>query len=199
MTQFATQPAASHFVNGRYLEDTEGALIDVIYPATGKVIARVHEATPAVIEEAITSARAAQKAWAAMPGVQRGRILRRAADIMRERNRDLSILESHDTGKPLSETLYVDATSGADALEYFGGIAASLTGDHIPLGENWAYTVREALGLCVGIGAWNYPTQIAWRKSCMRRGFLRGFTTSFRGVAPSVAHWWVMPASTRSR
>ena len=164
MTQFATQPAASHFVNGRYLEDTEGALIDVIYPATGKVIARVHEATPAVIEEAITSARAAQKAWAAMPGVQRGRILRRAADIMRERNRDLSILESHDTGKPLSETLYVDATSGADALEYFGGIAASLTGDHIPLGENWAYTVREALGLCVGIGAWNYPTQIAcWK------------------------------------
>ena len=164
MTQFATQPTASHFVNGRYLEDTAGAPIDVIYPATGKVIARVHEATPAVIEEAITSARAAQKAWAALPGVQRGRVLRRAADIMRERNRDLSILESHDTGKPLSETLYVDATSGADALEYFGGLAASLTGEHIALGENWAYTIREALGLCVGIGAWNYPTQIAcWK------------------------------------
>jgi betaine-aldehyde dehydrogenase len=116
MTPYATQPTASHFVNGRYVEDTSGAPIDVIYPATGKVIARVHEATPAVIEEAITSARTAQKAWAALPGVARGRILRRAADIMRERNRALSILESYDTGKPLSETLYVDATSGADAL-----------------------------------------------------------------------------------
>uniref|UniRef100_UPI000ACC51F1 betaine-aldehyde dehydrogenase n=1 Tax=Leisingera sp. F5 TaxID=1813816 RepID=UPI000ACC51F1 len=57
-----------------------------------------------------------------------------------------------------------DATSGADALEYFGGLAASLTGEHIPLGEDWVYTKREALGLCVGIGAWNYPTQIAcWK------------------------------------
>ena len=44
--------------------------------------------------------------------------MRRAADIIRERNRDLSILETYDTGKPLSETLYVDATSAADALEY---------------------------------------------------------------------------------
>ncbi|MCB1375452.1 MAG: betaine-aldehyde dehydrogenase, partial [Rhodobacteraceae bacterium] len=58
-----------------------------------------------------------------------------------------------------------DATSGADALEYFGGLAPSLTGEHIPLaGGDFAYTIREALGVCVGIGAWNYPTQIAcWK------------------------------------
>jgi betaine-aldehyde dehydrogenase len=158
------QPKASHFVNGRYVEDTTGAEMPVIYPATGARIATVHEATPAIIEEALASAKAAQKAWAAMSGTARGRILRRAADIMRERNHDLSVLETHDTGKPMSETLYVDATSGADALEYFGGLAASLTGEHIPLGEDWVYTRREPLGLCVGIGAWNYPTQIAcWK------------------------------------
>ncbi|WP_425040832.1 betaine-aldehyde dehydrogenase [Primorskyibacter sp. S187A] len=158
------QPVASHFVNGRYVEDISGASMPVIYPATGEIIAQVHEATPAIIEDALTSARAAQKAWAAMSGTERGRILRRAADMIRERNRDLSILESHDTGKPLSETLYVDATSGADALEYFGGLAGALTGEHIPLGEDWVYTRREPLGLCVGIGAWNYPTQIAcWK------------------------------------
>ena len=107
----------------------------------------------------------AQKAWARLSGTERGRVLQRAAAIMRERNRELSILETYDTGKPMSETLYVDATSGADALEYFGGLAGSITGEHIPLAEgNWAYTRREALGLCVGIGAWNYPTQIAcWK------------------------------------
>lgn len=159
------QPAGSHFVNGRYVEDTAGAVIDVIYPATGEVIAQVHEATEAVIEDAITSGLAAQKAWAAMSGTERGRVLRRAADILRERNHELSVLETHDTGKPLQETLVADATSGADALEYFGGLAGSLTGEHIALGDgNFAYTMREALGLCVGIGAWNYPTQIAcWK------------------------------------
>ncbi len=162
---YPTQPTSSHFVNGAYLEDAAGAALPVIYPATGQVIATLHEATPAVIEAALIAARDAQAEWAAMSGTERGRILRRAADIMRDRNRELSILETYDTGKPLQETLVADATSGADALEYFGGLAASLTGEHIPLGGgNWAYTVRQPLGVCVGIGAWNYPTQIAcWK------------------------------------
>jgi betaine-aldehyde dehydrogenase len=129
------------------------------------VIARLHAATPAILDRAIDSALAAQAAWAALSGMERGRVLRRAADIMRARNRDLSVLETYDTGKPLQETLVADATSGADALEYFGSIAAGLTGAHIPLpGGDWAYTVREPLGVCAGIGAWNYPTQIAcWK------------------------------------
>ncbi len=159
------QPKASHFINGEYVEDTNGAPIDVIYPATGEVIARLHSATPEIVEKALNSAKSAQAAWAALSGTERGRVLRRAADIMRDRNRDLSIIETHDTGKPLQETLVADATSGADALEYFGGLAASLTGEHIPLADgDFVYTVREALGVCVGIGAWNYPTQIAcWK------------------------------------
>ena len=83
---------------------------------------------------------------------------------MRDRNHDLSVLETYDTGKPYQETSVADATSGADALEYFGGLAASITGEHIPLGEDFVYTRREPLGVCVGIGAWNYPTQIAcWK------------------------------------
>ncbi len=159
------QPKASHFIDGEYVEDTNGAPIDVIYPATGEVIARLHSATPEIVEKALNSAKSAQAAWAALSGTERGRVLRRAADIMRDRNRDLSIIETHDTGKPLQETLVADATSGADALEYFGGLAASLTGEHIPLADgDFVYTVREALGVCVGIGAWNYPTQIAcWK------------------------------------
>ncbi|WP_299879795.1 betaine-aldehyde dehydrogenase [uncultured Sulfitobacter sp.] len=161
---YDTQPPASHFINGAYVEDKAGTAIDVIYPATGKVIATVYAATPAIIEQALDAAKSAQKNWAAMSGTERGRILRRAADMIRARNHDLSVLETWDTGKPYQETSVADATSGADALEYFGGMAATLTGDHIQLGENWVYTRREPLGLCVGIGAWNYPTQIAcWK------------------------------------
>ena len=158
------QPTASHFVNGTYLEDTAGPALPVIFPGTGETIAQLHEATPPVIEAALAAAHAAQGPWAALKPVERGRILRRAADIIRDRNRELSELETLDTGKPISETLVADATSAADALEYFGGLAGTLTGEHVPLGADWAYTMRIPLGVCVGLGAWNYPTQVAaWK------------------------------------
>ena len=159
-----TQPQASHFIDGKYVEDTAGDPIPVIYPATGAVIATVYSATPEIIDQALASASRAKKLWASWTATERGRVLRRAADIMRDRNNDLSVLETYDTGKPFQETSVADATSGADALEYFGGLAASITGEHIQLGDDFVYTRREPLGVCVGIGAWNYPTQIAsWK------------------------------------
>jgi len=158
------QPAASHFIDGAYVEDPAGEAFASLFPASGEVIARLHAATPAILDRALEAATRAQAKWAALTGAERGRVLRRAADIMRARNRELSELETRDTGKPLQETLVADAASGADALEYFGGIAAGITGEHIPLGGDFAYTVREPLGVCVGIGAWNYPIQIAcWK------------------------------------
>lgn len=158
------QPKASHFINGQYVEDKAGAAIEVIYPATGKKIAQVHSATADIMERAVASSQAAQSIWAMTSGAERGRVLRKAAELIRATNRELSILETMDTGKPLQETLVADATSGADALEYFGAQAAVMTGEHIQLGEDFAYTTREPLGVCLGIGAWNYPTQIAcWK------------------------------------
>src|SRR5690606_33935773 len=74
-------------------------------------------------------------------------------------------LEVLDTGKPIAEALEVDVASGADCIEYFAGAAATLHGDHYDLGSNFAYTRREPLGVCAGIGAWNYPIQIACWKS----------------------------------
>lgn len=165
------QPTASHFIDGAYVEDSAGPVIDVVYAATGEIIARVHEATPALIDRALASAARAQRDWARLMPVERGRILQRAAAMIRERNRELSELETLDTGKPLQETLVADATSGADALEYFGGMAATVTGETIPLGRDFVYTMREPLGVCVGIGAWNYPTQIACWKSAPALAF----------------------------
>lgn len=159
------QPEGSHFIGGRYVEDTTGDEISVIYPHSGQIIATLYSATATIIDNALESARSAQQDWARLSGTERGRILREAAKIMRDRNRALSELETHDTGKPLSETLVADAASGADALEYFGGLAGTLTGDYIPLADgDFAYTRREPLGVCIGLGAWNYPIQIAsWK------------------------------------
>jgi betaine-aldehyde dehydrogenase len=165
------QPQASHYVDGEYVEDTAGAVIEVIHPADERVIARLHAATPAVIERALEAAQRAQADWAALRPVERGRVLARAAALIRARNRELSELESLDTGKPLQETLVADAESGAEALEFFAGMAPTVTGETIPQGRDFAYTLREPLGVCVGIGAWNYPTQIACWKAAPALAF----------------------------
>ncbi|WP_377295799.1 betaine-aldehyde dehydrogenase [Rhizobium sp. SGZ-381] len=159
------QPPASHFIDGAYVEDTAGTVIESIYPATGEVIARLHAATPGIVDAAVASAKRAQREWAGFSPAQRGRVLKKAADLIRERNRALSELETLDTGKPIQETIVADPSSGADSLEFFGGIiATALNGSQIPLGGDWAYTKRVPLGVVVGIGAWNYPQQIAcWK------------------------------------
>ncbi len=159
------QPKASHFVNGDWMEDADGDELIVTYPGTGEVIAKLHAATPAVIDAAISGAVKAQKDWAALRPVERGRILTRAVAIIRERGEELALLETLDTGKPIQETREADWPSGAEALEYFAGLAPTLTGETMPLGGDFAYTIREPLGVCAGIGAWNYPSQIACWKS----------------------------------
>jgi betaine-aldehyde dehydrogenase len=68
-------------------------------------------------------------------GVERGRILSRAAQILRARNGELAELETRDTGKPIQETSLVDIQSGVDCLEYYAGLALTMMGDHIDLGN----------------------------------------------------------------
>jgi betaine-aldehyde dehydrogenase len=157
------QPAGSHYIGGRFV-DSSGPAIESRFAATRELIASLHEADPETIEAAVEAARAGARVWAATPWAERGRVLRAAAALVRQRNRELSVLETLDTGKPLQETLVADAASGADCLEYFGSLAATVTGEYVDLGGSFTYTRREPLGVCVGIGAWNYPIQIAcWK------------------------------------
>ncbi|MFT8587241.1 betaine-aldehyde dehydrogenase [Acetobacter papayae] len=153
------------WVGGQPLPST-GERFPVINPATGEVLTQAESATAETMAAAVETARAGQKVWAAMTGAERGRILRRAADLLRENNSELARLETLDTGKPIAETEAVDILSGADALEYFGAVAANLNGEAVDLGpQAFGYTRREPLGLTAGIGAWNYPIQIACWKS----------------------------------
>src|ERR1700723_1627677 len=136
-----------------------------INPATGKVLGFVTADGPAQVNAAVVAAKKGQLIWAAITGAERAKVLRRAADILRSRNRELAELETCDTGKPIQETLVVEVASGADCFEYFAGLAQSLSGEHIDLGgQAFGYTRREPLGVVAGIGAWNYPLQIAcWK------------------------------------
>jgi betaine-aldehyde dehydrogenase len=155
--------AAGNFVNGRELLGT-GPVFATVNPATGREFAQVYPATQGELEEAIAAARSAFPAWAARTAPARGRVLQKAALLLRDHCERLAELDTTDTGKPISESRTVDIPSAADALEYFGGIAAALSGRHVDLGASFAYTRREPLGVCGAIGAWNYPLQIAcWK------------------------------------
>ena len=153
------------YIGGRYLKSASGETFNDINPATGEVLCRVEQAGAAEVEAAIAAAAAGFAVWSAMTGTERGRILHRAAQILRSRNREIAELEVRDTGKPIQEAEAVDILSGADCIEYYAGLAASLHGEHYQLKGAFAYTRREPLGICVGIGAWNYPIQIACWKS----------------------------------
>ena len=137
-----------------------------INPATGQELARLPVAGAAEVDAAVARAQEAQRAWATRTGTERGRILRRAADLLRAHNERLAVLETRDTGKPIQETRVVDVASGADCFEYYAGLAAGLAGEYLDLGRDaFGYTRREPLGVVAGIGAWNYPLQIACWKS----------------------------------
>lgn len=152
-------------IGGRQVAGQSGEFFDNIDPASGELICRVEQAGEAEIEAAVAAARAGFAIWSRYTGAERGRVLRRAAELLRERNREIAEREVRDTGKPIQEAEAVDILSGADCLEYYAGLAAAIHGEHHQLKGAFAYTRREPLGICVGIGAWNYPIQIACWKS----------------------------------
>lgn len=158
-------PRLQNFIHGRFFANSTGKVFPVINPATGKVIYEVEIADESVQHAAIESARAGFAEWAAMPAVQRSRILLKAVALLRERNDELAAIEVLDTGKPLQEAQAVDIVTGADSIEFFAGLAPSIEGNQQDLGGDFYYTRREPLGICAGIGAWNYPLQIACWKS----------------------------------
>ncbi|WP_111497044.1 MULTISPECIES: betaine-aldehyde dehydrogenase [Marinobacter] len=160
-----TLPVYQSFVDGQYLANQNGETFDVVNPATGEIIYRMEQADESVMAAAVESAERGFREWAALGGMERGRILHRAAMLLRERNDALAEIEVADTGKPWQEASVVDVVTGADAVEYFAGQASSIEGISQPVAGDFFYTRREPLGVCAGIGAWNYPLQIACWKS----------------------------------
>ena len=111
----------THFINGQHVKGTSGRFTEVFNPATGEVIAEIQQASGADVDTAVESALQGQKVWAAMTGMERSRILRRAVDLLRERNDELAVLESLDTGKPVSLARRVDISRAIANFRFFAG------------------------------------------------------------------------------
>ncbi len=154
------------YIDGKTVAATSGETFVSTNPANGEPIAIIGQASQSDLEQAVESAKRGFAVWSTMSAVERSRILMKAVEILRTRNDDLAKLEVADTGKPLQEAIEVDVASGADVIEYYAGLAPTLQGEQQPLSESqFFYTRREPLGVCAGIGAWNYPIQIAMWKS----------------------------------
>lgn len=152
------------YIQGQPSQDRKGVSHPNIYPATNQVINEVIYASDAELVQAAESCYKAFPIWSQTQLNKRSAILLKAAALLRDNNEALAELEVWDTGKPISEAASVDISSAADCLEYFAKIAHAYEAGMVPHHESLIYTQHEPLGVCVGIGAWNYPLQIAcWK------------------------------------
>ena len=122
------------------------AIIEKRYPATGEIIAHIEPATNEILDQAVTAATLAQKSWARIDRAERGRILHKAANLMREANDELARLEVQDVGKLYSEAVSADVPSGPDALDYFASLSATMTGDHFSWEDAIGYSESDWRG-----------------------------------------------------
>lgn len=141
------------FIGGVEVAAMSGESFETRNPATGDLLGTVEHSDDSDVDRAVAAARDALAGWAARKGAERGRIMARAAQLLRERNDELARLEVLDTGKPIAEASVEDVISGAECIEYFVGAAATIAGESYDLGGSFAYTRREPVGVCVWASA----------------------------------------------
>jgi betaine-aldehyde dehydrogenase len=151
------------FYDGKVQSASSGKAFNTVNPANATPLADIHVASHSDIDSAIASAQRAFKTWSQTPPAARARTLQKAAALLREKNDEIAHVETLDSGKAYTETSAVDVVTGADTLEYYANLVGSggLNGETSHLREDaWVYTKKAPLGVCAGIGAWNYPIQM---------------------------------------
>jgi acyl-CoA reductase-like NAD-dependent aldehyde dehydrogenase len=151
---------------GERVPSADGQTFPTYNPATSAVLAEVALAGEADVERAVAAARRAfdDGPWPRMKPVERGRILRRVADLLRERLDALAELETRNCGKALADSR--DEVAGAaNTFDYYAGAADKLFGETIPMGGGALdFTTREPVGVAALIVPWNFPIVIAaWK------------------------------------
>jgi betaine-aldehyde dehydrogenase len=154
------------YINGEFVAPQSAATLDVIDPATTDVIARVADASATDVDRAVKAARAAfdEGPWRDVTAQDRGRILFKLAQIVRDRADELAELETRNSGKPIVEAEF-DIADVATCFEYYGGMATKIHGEVLPVPDNaMSLALREPIGVAGQIVPWNYPLLMAaWK------------------------------------
>ncbi|WP_420349397.1 aldehyde dehydrogenase family protein [Pelagibius sp.] len=160
-----------HFIDGAYSVAASGRVMQSLDPGRAEAFAEFARGDAADVDAAVASARRAfETVWRDTPAAERGRILYRAAELIRENAAGLAVIECLDSGKPIGEA-QGDVQGAARAFEYYGGACDKLQGDTFPLGPAYlGYSLHEPVGVAAQIIPWNFP-----------------ISTAARGIAPALA------------
>ncbi|MEU1360597.1 aldehyde dehydrogenase family protein [Micromonospora zamorensis] len=152
------KPSYGLFIDGKFVDPTDGGSFKSINPASEEVLAEIAEAGAQDVERAVRAARKAyDKVWGPMPGRDRAKYLYRIARLIQERSRELAVLESLDNGKPIRESRDVDLPLVAAHFFYYAGWADKLP--HAGFGAN-----PRPIGVAAQVIPWNFPLlMLAWK------------------------------------
>jgi acyl-CoA reductase-like NAD-dependent aldehyde dehydrogenase len=153
-------------VGGRFVDPREGGTIPVVNPATGEKLCDAPAAGAADVDVAVKAARRAfDGPWRTMSARERGRLLRRLADLLWARREEFALVESLENGKTFREAIRGDVGPGAACLSYFSEWPVRILGEVLPVdGPFHTYAVKEPIGVVGAIVPWNYPTSLmCWK------------------------------------
>ncbi len=165
MSAAATGVDERLLIGGEWVEAAGGGRFDVTDPATGDLVGTVPDAGESDVRAAIDAAAAALGEWKALPALDRARILRRAADLIRERRDTIALVMTSEQGKPLAEAAG-EVDYAASFLEWFGGEAERVYGQIVPPMNpaNRVLVLRQPVGVTAAITPWNFPAAMMTRK-----------------------------------
>ncbi|APX97764.1 aldehyde dehydrogenase family protein [Natronorubrum daqingense] len=151
------------FIDGTESESASGETISVVDPATEEPFTSIQAGSASDVDRAVDAALEGQTEWYGLAPAERGRILRRASDLIADRRDELARLLTRENGKPISQArTEIDAASRY--FEYYSGMADKIQGETIPLGREYVdYTIQEPLGVTGHIIPWNFPAAIFGR------------------------------------
>ena len=145
-------------INGDWVDASDGGTFDSVNPSTGEIWSRVPEATEADVNRAVVTAHEAftKGPWAKMTPTERGKCLRKLADLLADQSEGLGRTESIDTGKMLKETRW-QAKYIAEFFHFFAGCADKVSGETLPIDkpDMFVFTKREPLGVVAAVVPWN--------------------------------------------
>jgi betaine-aldehyde dehydrogenase len=157
-------PAGRLLIGGEWTDSGSSATLPTINPATGEVLGVVSLADAADVDRAVRAAHAAQPAWAATPGPERGDRLRAIARALREHREELARLDARNSGNVIAG-MRRDVDWAAESLDYFAGLIPEIKGEVLPTDASaLAYTVREPFGVVAKINPYNHPVRFAAEK-----------------------------------
>lgn len=153
-------------IDGARVPAASGRTFNSLNPATEEVIATIAEGGEADVDRAVAAARRAfEGPWRTMRAAERGHILLKWAELLKQHTDEIAELESLDAGKPIAAVLRQDFPAAIDTLIYYAGWADKIGGDVVNTRDDaLTYTVREPVGVVAAIVPWNFPLMIGMWK-----------------------------------